>query len=79
MNLVKSSVAELPPLDLRLTPEELSDLWKGRISVGTLANWRVLGKGPKFMKIGREVFYPLSEVLSYEQSQTKSSTSHFAR
>jgi predicted site-specific integrase-resolvase len=33
-----------------LTPQEVSQLIK--ISVGTLENWRLAGRGPKFFKIG---------------------------
>ena len=33
-----------------LTPQEVSQLIK--ISVGTLENWRMQGRGPKFIKLG---------------------------
>ena len=33
-----------------LTPQEVSQLIK--ISVGTLENWRLANKGPKFIKLG---------------------------
>lgn len=33
-----------------LTPQEVSQLIK--ISVGTLENWRLASKGPKFIKLG---------------------------
>ncbi|WP_374029804.1 helix-turn-helix transcriptional regulator [Bdellovibrio bacteriovorus] len=76
MNLVKSKVRAIENDD-RFTPEELCALWKNKVSVGTLANWRVAGKGPKFTKIGREILYRRSDVEAYEESQTASSTSHF--
>lgn len=28
----------------------------------TLANWRYLGKGPRFVKVGGKVFYPASVI-----------------
>lgn len=34
-------------------------------SAGTLANWRVEGKGPKWIKHGRRVLYPIAAVEDY--------------
>ena len=31
----------------------------------TLANWRGLGTGPKYLKVGSSVYYALSELESY--------------
>jgi hypothetical protein len=45
-----------------LTPEEVSERYCGRISVGTLRNWRgprLRRKSPPFVKFGRLVLYPL--------------------
>lgn len=50
-----------------LTPKELAARWK--LSPGTLANWRVKGIGPKYMKLGWGVVYPLAEVISYEKKK----------
>ena len=47
-----------------LTPEELAERWK--IAVGTLENWRDLGKGPLWLKIGGQARYRLADVLQYE-------------
>lgn len=47
-----------------LTPEELAERWK--IAVGTLENWRYLGKGPLWLKIGGQARYRLADVLAYE-------------
>ena len=33
-----------------LTPQEVAQLVK--VSVGTLENWRLAGKGPKFIRLG---------------------------
>lgn len=41
---------------------------------GTLANWRVQGKGPRYMKIGKKVLYPVVEVEAFEQRQLRSNT-----
>ncbi|MBU1001409.1 MAG: helix-turn-helix domain-containing protein [Proteobacteria bacterium] len=35
------------------------------LSAGTLEVWRCLGKGPRYMKIGRRVFYGLKDLESF--------------
>jgi len=62
-----------------LTPQELSERYRGEITVRTLANWRCLGVGPKFTKVGGRILYPLSEVIWWERSRTVGSTSSYAR
>jgi hypothetical protein len=42
-----------------LTTEEVSERYRGEISVWTLRNWRVQRVGPPFMKIGKSVLYPV--------------------
>ena len=42
--------------------------------VNTLANWRVKGDGPRFIKMGRKVLYPMVEIEAYEQRQLRNST-----
>ena len=44
------------------------------LAVGTLANWRVQGIGPRFVKFGKKVLYPRAEVVAYEQRQIRSAT-----
>ena len=48
-----------------LTPEELVERWSGRITEGTLANWRSQNKGPKYVFLGG-VLYPIKEIEKYE-------------
>lgn len=55
-----------------LTPEETAQ--RLRITVGTLANWRVRGVGPKFIKVGRKVLYPSAKLDAYEQGQLRENT-----
>lgn len=62
-----------------LTPGELSARFRGEISVRTLANWRVLGTGPKYTKIGGRVLYPIAEVQAWEAARTVNSTSNYVR
>jgi hypothetical protein len=51
----------------KATPEELADYLKKPLQ--TLANWRWLGKGPKFTKVGRDVRYEWADVYAWEKSQ----------
>jgi len=44
----------------------------------TLANWRVQGKGPKFVKVGRLVFYDTEDLAAWRRQNTFSSTSERA-
>jgi len=41
-----------------LTEGELLARYRGALALGTLRNWRVQGKGPPYLKIGRTTFYP---------------------
>lgn len=51
-----------------LTPAELAQRWKGRVSVGTLRNWRTKKIGPAFTKIsGTGILYPVSAVEAFER------------
>lgn len=51
----------------KLTQSQLADRW--HISPRTLEQWRWLGKGPKFLKIGARVLYDEVEVETYESGQ----------
>lgn len=54
-----------------LTPQELVERWGGTVVTGTLANWRNKKKGPKYTKIGGKVRYRESDVIEYENENTK--------
>ena len=45
------------------------------ISAGTLANWRVKGRGPRYAKIGGRVLYDEADLISFVESCKRSSTS----
>ncbi|MFM2090724.1 MAG: Achromobacter phage Mano, partial [Planctomycetota bacterium] len=49
-----------------LTPGELVARWKNQIGLGTLANWRSLGNGPKYLKLGGRILYPRTAVEAWE-------------
>lgn len=57
-----------------LTPEELSERLGGRYPVATLKKWRATGKGPRFIRPGKYVLYPESEVEAWERAQLAATT-----
>lgn len=50
-----------------LTAEEVSERYRGGISVGTLRNWRAMRIGPAFVKVGKAVLYPIDELEAWDQ------------
>lgn len=74
------AVTEPIPLEaIYLTPQEVSDRYRGRVAVRTLANWRCLGIGPRFSKIGGRILYSLSEIQKWESRCTAESTAGYVR
>jgi hypothetical protein len=59
---------------MNLTTQEAAD--RMRLTVRTLANWRVRGDGPRFIKMGHKVLYPVVEIEAFEQRQLRDSTAH---
>jgi len=55
-----------------LTAEEVSERYRGEIRVGTLRNWRAMRIGPPFVKIGKAVLYPSSELDAWDKKNTVS-------
>jgi len=55
-----------------LTPPELAA--RLQLHVVTLATWRMKGLGPKFVKTGGRVRYPLVQVEAWEQSRLRQNT-----
>lgn len=59
-----------------LTPEELALRFRminartGAPQTGTLSNWRRHGRGPRYIKAGGKILYPLEEVVRWEASRT---------
>lgn len=51
-----------------LTPEEVSERYRGGVSIGTLRNWRAMKVGPSFVKIGKAVLYPIDELEAWDES-----------
>ena len=40
----------------------------------TLRNWRVIGKGPRFIRVGRNVRYRLADIIAWEADREAQST-----
>lgn len=53
-----------------LTAEEVSERYRGSVSIGTLRNWRAMKVGPTFVKIGKAVLYPTDELDAWDQKNT---------
>src|SRR5258706_13017246 len=51
-----------------LTAEEVSERYRGEITVGTLRNWRAMRIGPPFIKIGKAVLYPIEELDAWDKA-----------
>lgn len=62
-----------PSLEVFLTPADVANVLG--ISAKTLANWRVSGFGPKYVKLGSRVVYSTAELVLFVQSRTRTSTS----
>jgi hypothetical protein len=50
-----------------LTAQEVSERYRGEITVGTLRNWRAMRIGPTFVKIGKAVLYPVDELEAWDR------------
>lgn len=46
-------------------PEQISEMFG--IPVGVLANWRWMGRGPRYFKTKRRVYYFIDDVITYLQ------------
>lgn len=57
---------------MSLTQDELAARW--RVSPRTLEQWRWRGVGPRYLKIGGRVIYPLVEVEAYEAERLHQNT-----
>ncbi len=63
----------IPPFEKLYTTKEAA--LRLKVSVSFLAKKRVSGGGPKFIKLGRSVRYPDTEINEYLASQMRGSTS----
>ena len=65
--VIRMSWENLMPDNKFLTAEEVSDRYRGSISVGTRRNWRAMRMGPTFVKVGKAVLYPITELDAWDQ------------
>ena len=56
-----------------LTQKELSERIDTKES--TLAQWRYLGRGPKFVRLGRKIFYRQQDIDAFIDANVHQSTS----
>ena len=54
------------------TQEQLAEHW--HMSPRTLEQWRWLGKGPRFLKIGGRVLYDEDQIADYENRRVCQNT-----
>ena len=59
-----------------LQPRELAERWRGVVTLSTLDNWRSQNRGPRFVKIGGRVLYPVVEVEAYEARNLRGIPNH---
>jgi hypothetical protein len=55
-----------------LEQKTLAERW--RLSPRTLEQWRWQGRGPRFLKLGGRVVYPLNEVETFEAAHLHANT-----
>lgn len=60
-----------------LIPDDAADPYIGAAKK-TRANWRVLGVGPAFIRVGRKIFYHPDDINAWVNSRRASSTSELA-
>ena len=53
-----------------ITPQSLVRRWDGAVTLGTLKNWRSQGRGPPWLKLERQVVYPLKQLIEWESNHT---------
>ncbi|MEO5349785.1 MAG: helix-turn-helix domain-containing protein [Magnetococcus sp. YQC-3] len=57
-----------------ITPSHLAQRWG--IAAKTLLNWRCVGKGPPYIKIGGRVMYRREDIEQYEIAQQQNGLSN---
>ena len=62
--------------DELLTDDEVVARYKGRITLGTLRNWRALKLGPPYVKVGKAVLYSRSALQAWDKRNTVNCSKH---
>lgn len=55
-----------------LTDEDVVARYRGRITLGTLRNWRALKIGPPYVKVGKAVLYSRAALQAWDRRNTVS-------
>jgi hypothetical protein len=58
------------PDDDLLTDEDVVARYRGRITLGTLRNWRALKIGPPYIKVGKAVLYSRNALQAWDKRNT---------
>ncbi len=66
----------MDPFDMVMDEKQVAKLLS--VSPKTLRNWRYLGRGPAFIKLGRTVRYKISDLDKYIKKITNGSWSLMA-
>lgn len=65
---MSNAVAEIE--DDLLTDEDVVARYRGRITLGTLRNWRALKIGPPYIKVGKAVLYSRASLQAWDKRNT---------
>ena len=63
-----SSASPTPPK--YLTDAEVTERYRGLISIGTLRNWRTQRIGPPYVKVGKAVLYSVGDLDAWDLIRT---------
>ena len=66
------SVAPTTPVSDLYAPDEAAGYIKSNWR--TLARWRLIGTGPRYVRVGRKVFYRLRDLEAWLDQQTRHTT-----
>jgi len=66
---LKEKIENSPFTQKALTPEDVIRIYKLARSAAVLANWRAQGRGPRYFKRNRRIFYLPADVEAYQFSQ----------
>lgn len=62
-----ATTQEIQPVERHLSAQEFAV--REGVPLATVYGWRVHGKGPRAMRIGKYVRYRMEDVLAWEESQ----------
>jgi hypothetical protein len=72
---LKDAFAVLSPTHESFNLKETDLAWRWDMNPKTLQRWRMEGRGPSYLKLGKRVLYPLNAVIAFEKCVQHVSTS----